>query len=114
MFYGDDGTLSISRDAWTDHDQAGKEVGTGKSGVAGMGDVAHVGNFIAAIRGEAELNSPIGEGQKSTMLCHLGNIAYRTNTVVRCDPRTGAVLDNPAAERLWGRPAYRDGWIVRV
>jgi predicted dehydrogenase len=114
IFYGDGGTMGMTRDSWTIYDQAGKEVGAGMSSVAGQGDVAHVGNFIAAIRGEAELTSPIDEGQKSTMLCHLGNIAYRTNSVVRCDPLTGAVLDNPAAERLWGRPAYRDGWSVRV
>lgn len=114
VFYGDDGTMAISHDSWTIYDQAGKEIGTGTSSVAGTGDASHMGNFIAAIRGEAELNSPIDEGQKSTMLCHLGTIAYRTNTVVQCDPRTGAVLDNPAAEGLWGRPAYRDGWTVRV
>jgi predicted dehydrogenase len=114
VFYGDAGTMALHRDTWTIYDPEGKEAGAGKSGVAGTGDVSHIGNFIAAIRGEAELNSPIDEGQKSTMLCHLGNIAYRTDTVVRCDERTGAVLDNPAAERLWGRPAYRSGWVVRV
>lgn len=114
IFYGDGGTMAIARDSWTIYDQAGKEVGTGKSGVAGMGDIPHVGNFIAAIRGEAELTSPIDEGQKSAMLCHLGNIAYRTNSVVRCDPRSGAVLDNPAAESLWARPSYRPGWSVEV
>jgi len=114
VFYGDGGTMAVHRDSWTIYDQAGKEAATGTSGVAGSGDLSHMGNFIAAIRGEAELASPIDEGQKSTMLCHLGNIAYRTDTVVRCDPRTGAVLDNPAAERLWGRPAYRPGWVVRV
>ena len=114
LFYGTEGTMAISPNGWTIFDQAGREAATGKSSVAGLGDVPHVGNFIAAIRGTAELNSPIDEGQKSAMLCHLGNIAYRTDSVVRCDPRTGAVLDNPAAERLWGRPAYRAGWAVRV
>jgi predicted dehydrogenase len=114
IFYGDGGTMAIARDSWTIFDQTGRQVGAGKSSVAGLGDVAHVGNFIAAIRGEAELNSPIDEGQKSTMLCHLGNIAYRTHTVLQCDPLTGAVLANPAAEQLWGRPAYRAGWSVRV
>jgi predicted dehydrogenase len=110
IFYGDGGTMAVGRDSWTLYDPAGKEMGAGKSGVKESLDVAHIGNFVAAIRGEAPLNSPIDEGQKSTMLCHLGNIAYRTDTVVRCDPRTGAVVDNPAAEKLWARPAYRPGW----
>ena len=75
----------------------------------GGGDAAHIGNFLEAIRGNEKLNSPIEEGQKSTMLCHLGNIAYRTNTVVQCDPRTGRLINNPAGEKLWKR-AYRAGW----
>jgi predicted dehydrogenase len=114
IFYGDGGTMAIGQDSWTLYDPAGQETGAGKSSIKESLDVAHIGNFVAAIRGEAELNSPIDEGQKSTMLCHLGNIAYRTNTVVRCDPQTGAVIDNPAAARLWARPAYRAGWGMRA
>jgi hypothetical protein len=77
---------------------------------AGGGDPAHIGNFLDAIRGKGTLNSPIDEGQKSTMLCHLGNIAYRTHTVVRCDPKTGRMINNPEGEKLWKRAAYREGW----
>ena len=79
---------------------------------AGGGDPAHIGNFLEAIRGNGTLNSPIDEGQKSTMMCHLGNIAYRTNTVVRCDPKTGKLIDNPEGEKLWKRAAYREGWGI--
>jgi len=110
IFEGDDGTMAIARNgAWKILDSKGVEAGGGE-GSGAADDLAHVGNFIAAIRGTAELASPIEEGQKSAMLCHLGNIAYRTDTVVRCDPATGRLLDNPAAEQLWGRPAYRKGW----
>lgn len=109
VFYGDNGTMGIGRDSWTIYDPKGKEISQGKG--AGGGDPAHIGNFLDAIRGQATLNSPIEEGQKSTMLCHLGNIAYRTNTVVRCDPKTGKMLDNPEGEKLWSR-AYRAGWGV--
>lgn len=112
MFYGDNGTMAINRDTWINYDLKGVKMSEGKG--KGGGDPAHMGNFIEAIRGDAKLNSPIEEGQKSTMLCHLGNIAYRTNTVVRCDPKTGKVLDNPAAEKLWSRPHYRKGWKVEV
>ena len=73
------------------------------------GDAAHISNFLEAIRGNGELNSPIEEGQKSTMLCHLGNIAYRTNTVVQCDPETGKLLNNPAGEKLWRRDYRKVG-----
>ncbi|MFZ4766139.1 MAG: Gfo/Idh/MocA family protein, partial [Roseimicrobium sp.] len=112
LFYGDNGTMAISRDSWIVYAQDGKELR--KTKATGGGDAAHLGNFLEAIRGNAKLNSPIAEGQKSTMLCHLGNIAYRTNTVVRCDPKTGKMLDNPEGEKLWGRPTYRKGWDVKV
>jgi len=110
MFYGDNGTMAIARDAWAVYDPKGVEVSKGKG--AGGGDPAHVGNFLDANRGKATLNSPIDEGQKSTMMCHLGNIAYRTNTVVRCDPKTGKLIDNPEGEKLWKRAAYREGWGI--
>lgn len=112
VFYGANGTMGINRDSWTVYDPKGVEVSKGKG--KGGGDGAHMGNFLEAIRGNGKLNSPIEEGQKSTMLCHLGNIAYRTNTVVRCDPKTGKLIDNPAGEKLWQRPEYRKGWEVKV
>ncbi len=111
VFYGDDGTFAINGSAWTIYD--GKGVKTGEGQGPGGGDAAHIGNFLEAIRGHAQLNSPIEEGQKSTMLCHLGNIAYRTNTVVRCDPKTGKLIDNPEGEKLWRRE-YRKGWEPTV
>jgi predicted dehydrogenase len=114
VFYGDAGTMAIHRDTWTVYDPKGVEVSQGTSSVAGTGDASHIGNFLDAVRGTAELNSPIDVGQRSTRLCHLGNLAYRTGTVVRCDPATGAILDNPAAEALIGRERYRDGWQVRA
>jgi len=112
LFYGDNGTLAVARDTYTIYDPKGVKVSEGKG--AGGGDVAHIGNFIETIRGNAKLNSPIDEGQKSTMLCHLANIAYRTRTTVQCDPKTGKVLDHPAAEKLWSRPEYRKGWEVKI
>jgi len=107
VFYGDNGTLALSIPSWTVYDSKGTKVSEGKNSL--HGDAAHIGNFLEAIRGNEKLNSPIEECQKSTMLCHLGNIAYRTNTVVRVDPKTGKMLDNPAGEKLWKRE-YRPGW----
>jgi predicted dehydrogenase len=111
VFYGEGGTFALNGSNWTTFDSKGVKTGEGKG--AGGGDAAHIGNFLDAIRGKAQLHSAIDEGQKSTMLCHLGNIAYRTNTVVRCDPATGKLLDNPEGEKLWQR-TYRKGWEPKV
>jgi predicted dehydrogenase len=111
IFYGEGGTFAVARDSWTIYDPKGAKIGGGKG--PGGGDAAHIGNFLEAIRGNAQLNSPIEEGQKSTMLCHLGNIAYRTDTFVLCDSTTGKVLNNPGAEKLWKRE-YRAGWTPTV
>lgn len=111
LFYGEGGTFAAATNTWTIYDQKGVKTGEGKG--PGGGDPAHMGNFLDAIRGNAKLNSPIEVGQKSTMLCHLANIAYRTNTVVRPDPKSGKLIENPAGEKLWQR-SYRPGWEPKV
>jgi predicted dehydrogenase len=111
LFYGEGGTFAASNSSWTIYDPKGVKIGEGKG--PGGGDAAHIGNFLETIRGNAQLNSPIEEGQKSTMLCHLGNIAYRTNTVVQCDSKTGKLINNAAGEKLWKR-IYRKGWEPTV
>ncbi len=111
VFYGEKGTLGLTGSNWAVYDPKGVKI----SDVLGSGgkDPAHIGNFLSAVRGEAVLNSPIDEGQVSTMLCHLGNIAYRTHSTVECDPNTGRLVNNPAGEKLWRRD-YRPGWEPTV
>lgn len=111
VFYGEKGTFVVSRNAWILLDPKGEKISEGKS--AESGDTAHVGNFLESIRGNAQLNSPIDEGQISTLTCHLANIAYRTRSMVQCDPETGALINHPAGEALWTR-RYRPGWEPKV
>jgi predicted dehydrogenase len=107
-FYGDKGTLLLSgADDYTICDLDGKELEKKSNGRGS--DVPHFQNFVDAVRLGKPLNSPISEGQKSTMLCHLGNIAYRTGDILEVDSKTGRVANNPAAKKLWKRE-YRKGW----
>ena len=110
VFYGEEGTLSLAGTGYTISDSKGKEVAKGK----GEGsDKPHTQNFLDGIRTGAKLNAEIEEGHKSTLLCHLGNIAYRTNSVLSLDPQTHQVMNNPAATALWSRE-YRPGWEPKV
>ena len=112
-FYGEKGSLvTKGGNDYRILDRDGKELEK-KSGPGG--EPAHFKNFVDAIRDKSvKLNSGIGDAQKSTKLCHLANIAYRTGGSLRCDPEAGGkLIDNPAGEKLWGRE-YRKGWKPKV
>jgi len=73
------------------------------------GQKEHLENFVAAIRGETSLNAEITEGHRSALLCHLGNIAYRTGETLKCDPGNGRIVGDTPAQKMWSRE-YEDGW----
>jgi hypothetical protein len=72
-------------------------------------DVAHVRNFIAAIREGAKLNADALTGHLSTSLCHLGNISTRLGRSLDFDPATEQVVGDEEANRLVRRE-YREHW----
>lgn len=110
QFYGEKGYLLMAGNTCKFLDLNGKET---KVIAARHNDADHFGNFIKGIRGEAKLNSEIEEGVKSTLLCHLGNIAYRTGRTIHLDPRTHKIANDKEAMALWKRE-YRKGWEPRV
>lgn len=109
VFHGDKGTLVLRSGGYTVLDPKGKEI---KKVPGPMGDVPHLTNFIQAVRENEPLNSEIEEGHRSTLLCHLGNIAHRTIHAIECDPATGQPRDT-AARALWTKP-YAAGWEPTV
>jgi len=79
----------------------------------GILDVYHATNLVDVIRGTVStLNSPIEEAHLSTTLCHLGNMAYRTNAPLTVDPATGRPASE-AAMKLWSVD-YQPGWEIRT
>ncbi len=110
-FYGDAGSLVLTGgNGYKILDPKGKQTGQG-SGPGG--DQVHMANFLEAIRSGGRPNAPIEEGQKSTLLCHLGNIAWRVGRAIDFDPATRRVLHDPEAGRLLGRE-YRPGFQPQV
>ncbi len=73
----------------------------------------HVRNFMDTLRGDAVLQaSPIDEGHKSTLMCHLANLSYRADETLICDPKTGRPTSKTAMQ-YWGRE-YAPGWEPKV
>jgi len=111
-FYGEGGSLAISGgNGYSLYDLKGKEIE--KKSEPGS-DVPHFQNFLDSIRGLAKPNSEIEEGQKSTLLCHLGNIAWRTGRTIHFDPKTKKIVGDDEAVKLYWARTYREGWEPKV
>ena len=116
--HGEYGTAIIDRDGYVVYDQDNREIwkrsrisGEATMDIRGGGGMTdrHIANMLSAIRDGTPQNSPIDEGQKSTLLCHLGNIAQRTGRVLHCNPSNGHILNDDEAMKMWGRE-YETGW----
>lgn len=108
-FYGTKGQMFLSRRGKIqvlDAQNKPQEVSVTPQG---QDDVAHVKNFLAAIRDGARLNADPLTGHLSTSLCHLGNIATRLGRSLVFDPDREQVVGDEEANRLVGRE-YRDHW----
>jgi len=113
-FYGDKGALDLqSNGAYTIFDDKDKAIEQKPS--PSLGDREHIVNFLEAIRSDQplSLNAEIEEGYKSTLLCHLGNIAHRTGRALHCDPSNGHIENDQEAMALWQRD-YEPGWEPKV
>jgi predicted dehydrogenase len=109
-FHGDQGTLKMFDTGYRIFDMQRNQT----EEVTGEGaDAEHFADFLRCIREGGRPTADIEEAHKSTLLCHLGNIAQRTGRALRTDPANGHILDDPEAMQLWGRE-YEPGWQPEV
>jgi predicted dehydrogenase len=113
-FYGEKGSLKLKdKGDYTLYDDKNKVL---KEKISdSRGDIPHIVDFLTAIRQEKplNLNAEIEKGYKSTLLCHLGNIAQRTGRTLNCNPGNGHILGDEKAMSLWKRE-YEPGWEPTV
>jgi predicted dehydrogenase len=109
-FHGEKGTIVLDGSGYKMYDLQNKEIG-GKSG--GGSEREHIANFLSCIKSGRRPNADIEEGHKSTLLCHLGNIAHRVNRVLTTSDKDGHILGDLEAMALWSRE-YRPGWEPKV
>lgn len=114
-FYGENGCMvatNTSAKIYDAKDKFVREISSGQKTLFQY-DADHFRNFIGAIREGKELRSEIAEGQKSTTLCHLANIAWRTGETVDYDPVARKIIGDGKAARMAGRQ-YRPEWEPSV
>lgn len=120
-FYGDKGALALGQFGEYKIFDADDKLVEERPDDTGGGnpwlavDTFHSANFFAGIRSGEHfgVSAQIEKGHKSTLLCHLGNIAYRTQRMLKCNPENGHIEGDAAAMVYWQRE-YEPGWKPTV
>jgi hypothetical protein len=105
--HGDEGWVLISNTSWKAFDGAGKEI---KGGGGPNALDIHVRNFLEAVktRKRESLNQEIASGHVSSVMCHTGNIAWRTGKKLKFDAKS-ETFDDSEANKYLSRE-YRKGF----
>ncbi len=119
-FIGNNGTLVLDRGGWevipeNDRPDWSQNLGPKIEPVPlqarqGSGLDLHTVNFIDAVktRDGSKLTAPIEVGYNTALVCHMGNVAYKTGTKVSWNNEQGS-FDNSNANELI-TPTYHNGW----
>ena len=110
--YGTKNQMLLSRmgGGWEVFDGDGKSIQV-QPGRFAPANALHMRNFLDCVRSRRRPSADIEEGHYSTLLTHLGNLAYRTGRTLRVDQATGGILDDPDAQALEKRE-YRSPYVV--
>jgi len=115
---GTNGSVVVDRDGYVHYDLKNKVVKEVKAAPKGdalntVGDdwltQLHVDNFTSAVRTGTSLSAPIEDGAKTGTLCHLGTISQQVGRKLSIDPKTGHILHDAEASKLWSRE-YHPRW----
>lgn len=112
-FYGTNGTLFSDRIGF----EVYPELESGRAGAAprmkpqaaAAQDATdlHVRDFIECLRSRKRPLADVEIGHRSTLIAHLGNIAYRTGRKLHWNAQHEEIVDDPAASALLGRKARK-------
>jgi predicted dehydrogenase len=97
------------RELW----KTAKEIAPDPMDRQGSGEGPHFKNFIDCVRSRKwqDLNSDVQEGQQSVAICHLAEIAYRTQRVLTFDPATAKFPGDEEANAYLTR-RYRAPYVM--
>jgi len=108
--HGDKGYVTLSHRRWRAFDGKGKQLSeqTGDFNNAG-----HAQNFVDCMRSR---KPPVADletvGHPSSLLCHLGNAAWRAGRALQFDAKEYTFVGDEDAGQYLTRPEYRKPWVL--
>lgn len=99
-FYGTEGYMVIGRRGWKVVEKRNKVL---LDKQVEFSDTPHLENFLEGIKSGAALNCEVEEGYRSTLLAHLGNLAFRVGRPLKFDRETHTIAGDAEANALMKR-----------
>ena len=109
--YGDQGYVILGNDSWRAYGPRDKllrsERGTYEN------TVAHVEDFLSCMETSRKPAADLETiGHPTSLLCHLGNAAWRAGRTLRLDANSYRFLGDDDAMQYATRPEYRKPWLL--
>jgi predicted dehydrogenase len=110
VLYGDEGYIVLAPNRWQAYDSGNKLVSGGQC----SGDATpHVRNFLDCVKSRQRPNSDLETvGHPASLLCHVGNIAWRVRRTLQLDPTSETFVGDDEANALRTRKVYREPWTL--
>ena len=109
--YGDKGYVVIGNDRWRAYGERGKLLRDEK-GTYGNTE-AHIEDFLDCMRTRKKPKADLETvGHPSSLMCHLGNAAWRAGRTLRFDADSYTFIGDDDANQYLTRPSYRAPWTL--
>lgn len=106
--YGDNGYVTLGHRRWLAFDSKGKQL---SENTGDFNNAGHAQNFVDCMRTRAR---PVADletvGHPSSLLCHLGNAAWRAGRALHFDAENYTFVGDEDAGQYLTRPEYRKPW----
>ncbi len=108
--FGDQGYIILGNSRWRAYGPGDKLVAEDKGNNDGT---SHIRNFLDCVKTRKRPNADLETvGHPSSLLCHIGNVAWRVGRRVVFDPATELFVNDAEANALRNRPEYRKPWVL--
>lgn len=108
--FGDQGYIIIGNSRWQAFDSKRQMVAQGSGGNDGTD---HIRNFLECVKSRRKSNADLETvGHPSSVLCHAGNVAWRTGHRLVLDPTTEMFVGDAEANALRTRKEYRAPYLL--
>jgi predicted dehydrogenase len=103
-FEGTEGWVDIGRNNFTCQPASLRDSAIGPDEERLYASDNHYRNFLDCVKSREDPIEPVETGHRTSMLCHLGNIAMRLKRKIKFDPQAEQIVGDDTAAAMLARP----------